>query len=246
MDNRGENAEPSGSKSINYTRIIDLSQVIHSNVPQWPGDPPVQFTTVASINEDGFFLRRFSLGEHSGTHMNVPRSFHEGGATIDGYSGESLVKPAVVVDVQRQAAANPDYTLKLEDVSRWEHQHGEIPANSLVLLRTGWQDKWGRPDAYLGRNIAGVCHFPGFGTEVVRFLVEKRAIAGVGIDTHGVDPGTDTSFSVNRLVLEQPRIVLENLTNMDSLPPTGVTLVIGVLRLLGGSGSPVSVLAFVP
>ena len=75
---------------------------------------------------------------------------------------------------------------------------------------------------------------------------EERRIAGVGSDTHGVEPGIDETFSVNRLVLEQPRLVLENLTNLNQLPPLGATLVLGVLRLRGGSGSPVSVLAFIP
>ena len=81
---------------------------------------------------------------------------------------------------------------------------------------------------------------------MAQFLLSQRQIAGVGIDTHGVDPGQDDTFAINRLVLSQPRIVLENLTNLDQLPPTGTTLVIGVLRLLSGSGSPVAITAFIP
>jgi kynurenine formamidase len=91
-----------------------------------------------------------------------------------------------------------------------------------------------------------VLHFPGFGVAAARFLLEERAVAGVGIDTPGVDPGWEGSFAINRLVLERPRLVLENLTNLEQLPPTGATLVIGLLRLKGGSGSPVSALALVP
>ena len=96
------------------------------------------------------------------------------------------------------------------------------------------------PDAESGLR------FPGFGFDATRFLLNERQIAGVGIDTHGVDSGQNETFSINRLVLEQPRIVLENLTNLEQLPPTGTTLIIGTLRLRGGSGVPAAVMALMP
>ena len=86
-------------------------------------------------------------------------------------------------------------------------------------------------------------HFPGFGSDATQFLITERQIAGVGIDTHGVDSGQDCNFTTNRLILAKPRIVLENLTNLDQLPPQGTTLIIGILRLRGGSGSPAAVMA---
>ncbi|HAA32128.1 MAG TPA: hypothetical protein DCE56_36035 [Cyanobacteria bacterium UBA8553] len=140
----------------------------------------------------------------------------------------------------------PYYAIALSDVLAWEEQYGQIPQGSVVLLFTGWQSKWLDKAAFLNQDASGGLHFPGFGSEVTQFLLSKRQIAGVGIDIHGVDPGQSTTFATNRLVLEQPRIVLENLTNLDQLPAIGTTLVIGVLRLRGGSGSPVAVLALLP
>ena len=100
--------------------------------------------------------------------------------------------------------------------------------------------------AFVGQDAAGGLHFPGFDGDTTRWLLAERHIAGVGIDTHGVDPGQDEEFSTNTAVLAGDGIVLENLTNLDQLPPTGATIAIGVLRLAGGFGSPVGVLAFVP
>jgi len=231
---------------ISYSRVIHLSHVIDTDIPQWQGDPPVEFETVAELYKDGYYLRRFSMGEHSATHINAPNSFHLDGVGIDEYSAQSLVVPAVVIDIREKALGNSDYTLCVEDILAWEQRYGEIPTGSVVLLYTGWQEKWWDKNAFFNQDAQGSIHFPGFSSDATRFLVEERQIAGVGIDTHGVDSGQDTTFATNRLVLERQGIVLENLTNLDQLPPTGATLAIGVLRLRGGSGSPVGVLAFVP
>jgi kynurenine formamidase len=231
---------------ISRARVVDLSHLLHPAMPRWPGDPPPEFVEVAQIQRDGYYLRRFSLGEHSGTHLNAPISFYEGGLSVDSYPASSLVAPAVVLDARAAAAANPDYALSLADVLAWEGSHGVIPPGSLALLYTGWQAKWDRPQEFLGLDDQGVTHFPGFSLAAARFLLAERAVAGLGTDTPGVEPGQDAGFAVNRLVLEQPRLVLENLANLDQLPPTGAVLIIGRLRLQGGSGSPASVLALVP
>jgi kynurenine formamidase len=232
--------------TITYSQVIHLSHIIDIDIPQWPGDPPVEFSTVAHISQDGYYLRRFSLGEHSATHINAPNSFADNGVGIEQYSPESLVLPGVVIDICATAQQNPDYALTVADILAWEQKHGEIPVGSLVLLHTGWEDKWLDKNAFFNRDAKGIMHFPGFSYEATQFLLEKRKIAGLGIDTHGVDPGKDESFHINRLVLAQQKIVLENLTNLQQLPPTGTTVIIGILRLRNGSGSPVGVLAFVP
>ncbi|MEH2203394.1 MAG: cyclase family protein [Nostoc sp.] len=238
--------QPQSQNSITYTRVIHLSHVIDIDIPQWSGDPTVEFETVAELNNDGYYLRRFSLGEHSATHINAPNSFHSSAVGIDQYPAQSLVVPAVVINVCQATAVNPDYALTVADVLAWEAEYGEISAGCVVILNTGWQKKWLDKSAFLNHDAQGIPHFPGFGSDATQFLLNERQIVGVGIDTHGVDPGQDNSFTINRLVLEQPRIVLENLTNLDQLPPKGTTLAIAPLRLRGGSGSPVGVLALVP
>lgn len=226
--------------------MIDLSHVIDTNIPVWPGDPPVEFETVADMQKDGYYLRKFTIGEHSATHMNAPNCFHEGGVDIVAYSPESLVVPAVVIDARKQAAGNPDYALSKEDILTWETQYGQIPAGSVVIMYTGWQEKWTSPSEFFNQDKSGGLHFPGFHGETTKFLLEERKIAGVGIDTHGVDPGQDETYATNVQVSAQQGIILECLAHLDQLPATGSTLVVGILRLQGGSGSPASVMAFIP
>jgi kynurenine formamidase len=233
--------QPGFPSPITYSRIIYLSHPIASDIPQWPGDPPVEFQAIADLTREGYYLRRFSMGEHSATHINAPNSFYADGVGIDAYPPESFVVQAVVIDQCDRTRKNPDYTLSCTDVWAWEAEHGEIPAGTVVLLYTGWQHKWSNPEAFINDQ-----HFPGFAPETTGFLLQYRQIAGLGIDTHGIDGGQDGSFASNRQVLAQPRIVIENLTNLDQLPATGTTLAIAPLQLVQGSGSPATILAFVP
>ena len=223
-------------------KVVSLSHPISPRIPLWPGDPPVAFEEVASLEQDGYFLRRFSMGEHSATHMNAPNSFFADGMGIEGYQPQDLVRPAVVIDVRAQST--PDYEISVQDIEDWERQHGLIEAGSVVLMYTGWQHLWNDPTAFFGQDAQG-SHFPGIGEAAIRFLLEQRRIAGVGIDTHGVDPGQSSTFATNHAVLAGNGIVLECLTNLDQLPAKGATLVIGVLALEGGSGSPASVMALI-
>ena len=237
----------SSEKSIAYSRVVDLSHVISPSIPLWPGDPHVVFNVVATMNKDGYYLRSFTIGEHSATHMNAPNSFIAGNTqAITSYSPEQRVVPAVVVDVRDRSAQNPDYQLTKQDVLDWEAKNGEIAPGSFVILLTGWEDKWNDPKAFINQDASGNLHFPGFAGSTTRWLLADRHISGVGIDTHGVDPGLDTSYATNTQIAQAHKIAIECMANLDQLPPTGATLVLGALQLKDGSGTPLSVMAFVP
>ena len=218
-----------------------------TQIPLWPGDPPLEFHSWADIGQNGYFLRKFSMGEHSGTHLTAPVSYFADGRTVDQYSPSELVRPVVVLDVRDQCLRDPDYALPLGEVLAWEEVNGGIHPGDLVLLNTGWAERWHDAEAYLGKDPNGGLHFPGFGYEAASYLVNKRDAGGLGTDTAGIEPGTDSDLSVSKLVLAEPRIALENLVNLDRLPATGAApiVVIGALALAGGSGSPAAVTALI-
>ena len=237
---------PADGEVFSYSKLVDLSWPISTGIPKWPGDPAVEIEVSATIERDGFYLRRLAMGEHSGTHLTVPSSFYADGVGPENYTADQLVVAATVLDASVACQQNTDYALSLKDLLTWETKNGRVPERSLTLLYTGWAARWHQPTEYLGGDAQGRLHFPGFSLESARFLVEERGAVGLGTDTAGVEPGADDNFSVSKFVLSQPRIVLENLTNLELLPATGSLLVIGLLRLIGGSGAPASITAFVP
>ena len=233
--------------AIIYSRVVDLQHVVHPKIPLWPGDPHVRFVTVATMAKDGYYLRKFTIGEHSATHMNAPNSFIAGNhQAITSYSPTQRVVPAAVIDVRAKCAANADYRLTIADVQAWEAVNGELQPGTFVIMFTGWEAKWRDPKAFINQDAKGRLHFPGFAKSTTLWLVDQRQIAGVGIDTHGVDPGLDTSYATNTEMAKTHRIAIECLAHLDKVPATGATLVLGPLALRNGSGSPLSVMAFVP
>lgn len=229
-----------------FSRVVFLSHVLGPGTPVFPGDPAVAAVPVATVERDGYFLQSLAAGEQSGTHWAAPVHFHPGAAAADELDPGDFFFPAVVLDVRAEAAEDADFVLGRTEVEKWEANFGPVPAGSAVLAWTGFDARWGDPVAYLNADPSGVMHHPGFGVEVTRWLIGERSIGALGIDTMGVDPGADTSFGTNRVLLGGHRMHLENLTGLGELPPAGGWVIVGGVRVRGGSGSPATVFGLVP
>jgi kynurenine formamidase len=226
--------------------VLDLSHAVSDALPQWPGDvKSFEARTDCTIERDGFFARSFWMLEHYGTHVDAPAHFISGGMTVEAIPAQRLFGPAVVFDVRDSTAGNPDYELDAGRVAAWETAHDSVRRGAIVLLRTGWAARW--PDAarYRNQDAAGTMHFPGFGPDAVRVLLERQ-VSGIGCDTMSVDPGRSRDYPVHRLALGAGLYQLENLSDLSALPETGATLIVAPLKLDGGSGAPCRVLALLP
>jgi Predicted metal-dependent hydrolase len=151
-----------------------------------------------------------------------------------------------VLDVRAEAKEDPDFALGVAEITSWEAEFGPVPAHGAVIMWTGFEDRWDDPPAYLNADAAGRLHYPGFGPAAVSWLIEQRSVGALGIDTMGIDPGADTSFGANRLLLREHRIHLENLAGLGEMPPTGGWIIVGGIRIRGGSGSPATVFGLIP
>ena len=234
---------------LDQLRLVNLS---HVNDPAtttlFPGDPAFTLTTMATVPEDGFYMQYVEEGEHTGTHWGAPSHFNENGLCADQLDPNDLFLPAVKIDIRRKAAADADYAVTVDDLRRWERQHGRIPDGAAVILWTGWEAKWGTP-AYANLDADGVIHQPGFGIEAARWLVDTGRLGkrgALGTDTFGPDRGIDADYAVSILLYHRHRISLENLDNLARLPATGAWVLVGGPINRRGSGSTATIYGVIP
>jgi kynurenine formamidase len=198
----------------------------------------------------GYFYAANSLStpEHGGTHLDAPIHFSEKGLTVDRLPLDQLIGPAAVIDVTVKAAADRDYRLTREDVLAFEKAHGAITPRTIVLLRTGWSRHWPNAKTYLGDDTPGDASklsFPSYGGDAARLLVEERRVGALGVDTASIDYGRSTDFDVHRIAAARNVAGLENLTNLDQLPPRGAHVIALPMKIEGGSGGPLRAIALV-
>jgi kynurenine formamidase len=237
---------------IASAKIVDLTHKFDADTIFWPTETKT-FELVEQhkgLTERGFFYasNRFCAPEHGGTHVDAPYHFAKSGETVAEIPIERLVGPAVVIDVADKAAKDPDYTLQPEDVATWEAVHGTILAGAIVLLRTGWSSRWPDKRAYLGDDTPGDAshlHFPSYGPDAARLLV-KRGASVLGVDTASIDNGPSKDFLVHRILGKANVVGLENVTNLDRLPPTGAWVLALPMKIANGTGAPARVVALVP
>ena len=149
----------------------------------------------------------------------------------------------MVIDVSGAVAADPDYRLTTSEIARWEREHGPIPQEAVVFLHTGWGAYWNNYSRYANHDARGKMHFPGYSVEAARFLIDERKAKGVGIDTLSMDYGLSRDFVVHHVVLKAKRYGLENVANLDRLPPRGFFVVVAPIKIEHGSGGPTRIFA---
>jgi kynurenine formamidase len=234
-------------------QLVDLTHTFDETTLVWPTSDAMRLETVAAgITAGGWYYASniVHMTEHGGTHLDAPVHFAAGQTTADKVELSRLVGEAVVIDVSAESAKDADYLVSLDDVRRWEATQGRIGRGSRVLFRTGWSSRW--PDAvrYLGTALKGSegvaqLHFPGLHPDLATFLVNDRGVGLVGIDTASMDRGQSTSFETHRILASNGVPGLENLTNLEQLPPRGAVLFALPMKVGGGSGGPLRAIAVV-
>jgi kynurenine formamidase len=181
--------------------------------------------------------------------LDAPLHFGEGKLAADEIPVSRFVDPAVVIDVSEAASKDADYRVTVSDITSWEKTNGQIPDKAIVLIRTGWGKFWPDKKKYLGTDAPGDTanlHFPGFSRESAEFLAKQRKIDAVGIDTASVDYGPSKDFITHQILCGANIYGLENVANLDRLPAKGATLIALPMKIKGGTGGPVRIIAILP
>jgi len=234
-------------------KLLDMTYPYDENTIYWPTAKPFKLHKLNwGMTEAGYWYasNEYSASEHGGTHVDAPIHFAQNGRTIEQIPLEEWIGPAAKIDVTAKCEKNRDYLLSFQDIKTWEKKYGKIPDDAWVIMYTGINTKY-YPDKkkVLGTDKKGEealpeLSFPGFSPESVEFLVKKRNITGIAIDTPSIDYGKSKDFKAHQILCAADKLALENIANLDKLPPSGATLYVIPMPIKDGTGAPARVFTF--
>lgn len=250
---KGPSAEMASANSLFDGNLVDLTHPFNEQTIFWPTADGFHLELGNNgVTEKGYYYaaNRFAMAEHGGTHIDAPIHFYARRHTVEEIELQRLIGEAAVIDVSKECSADRDYEIGVENLRRWEESHGRQLTDLIVLLRTGFSRAWPDREKYLGTSERGVeavakLHFPGLSPEAARWLAEHRAPKAVGIDTASIDYGQSTHFQSHVALFEKNIPVFENVANLEQLPTHGAWIIALPMKISGGSGGPLRIVAVV-
>jgi kynurenine formamidase len=233
---------------------IDLTHDFDERTLHWPTSDLFVLSTVSEgMTEGGYYYSAYAFqgSEHGGTHLDAPIHFQAEGQTTDEIPLDSLIGPAIVIDVKAKTENDRGYGITVEDITAWEAEHGAIQDRPIVLFNTGSAALWPNAEAYLGtgrRGPSGVAelNFPGLTPDAADFLANERSVRAVGLDTPSLDMANSASYLVHRILFDKNIPGFENVAALDGIPARGAHVFALPMKIKGGSGGPLRMVAFVP
>ncbi len=233
---------------------IDLSYDFSDKTLYWPTANGFKLDTAFNgITPAGFYYEAYNYcaAEHGGTHLDAPSHFAKGKWSADQIPLERLTGKAVVIDVSSRASTFPDYQINVADLEAWEKTNGKLADDIIILFRTGYGSFYPDAKKYLGTDERGAeavakLHFPALHPEAADWLVKNRKIKAVGVDVASVDYGQSKDFKTHQILYGHNIPGFENVANLDKLPVKGSFVIAMPMKIKGGSGAPLRIVAWVP
>lgn len=251
IKNLSENSAPADLGAIIATsKLVDLTHTMEEGMPPGPsGDTPPTITPMRPRPDGTSGIHRYDFPGQWGTHVDPPVHFVGGLRDLEDIPLSEMILPMIVIDVHEKVAENPDYTVTLQDVFAWEEMHGPVPANSFVALRTDWSKRWPSLERMRNRDANGTSHSPGWSKDVIDYLVGNQKVTAIGHETLDTDPGVvagSGSWPLQTYYMGLNKYQIENMTNLDKIPPIGAYIVATWAKPKDGSGFPARVFAIIP
>ncbi|WP_210211644.1 MULTISPECIES: cyclase family protein [unclassified Mesorhizobium] len=235
---------PAQAAPISFTDTVDLSHALYEGFPTFSGEKWFTVEHLVTFAKDKVNLNRWTIVEHSGTHMDAPIHFSADGMTADLIPIADLIVPVAIINIAARAAENADTALTPDDIKAWESKNGPLPEGCCVVMNSGWHKLVGDPK-FAGRDDQKKNHTPGFHVEAAQFLINERKVKGIGVDTLSLDTGLNSSgaFPVHYEWLGSGRWGVECLANLDAIPEAGARLFLGIPKVKGATGGPTRAIA---
>lgn len=229
-------------------KYIELSHDFSEETLHWPTSKPFKITDTHHGQADSFYVsaRDYASNEHVGTHVDAPNHFAKEHWGVSEIPLDRLIGPAIKIDVSDKVNKDHDYLISIEDIKQWESVQGIIPPRSIVLLSTGYAKFWGNPQLYAGTNKVNATHdlhFPGLDQKAAHWLVNERKIKAIGIDTYGIDRGQSKQFEAHQILTKNDIPIFENVADMEQVPAKGFKIYALPMKIKGGTGAPLHIIA---
>lgn len=228
-------------QTIRFNQVVDLTHTLFEEFPTYFGAQQLFVDEIFTQANDGFNLNEWRVNEHTGTHMDAPFHFSDQD-TADQIPVENLIGQLAIIDIRSKAEDNSDAQVTPDDLRTYEQKYGRIRKGSIVAMNSGW-DQYVNSEKFRNADGDGVMHFPGFHIEAVEWLLEKRDVKGIMVDTLSLDFGPSADFAVHFRWLPANKWGIENVANLSSLPPKGATVMVGGPKIAGATGGPSRVIA---
>ena len=250
-------AELTRALSSGSVEVIDLTAPLSNETPllelppQFGQTARFELEQISRYDDRGpaWYWNNLHTGEHTGTHFDAPIHWVTGRdqADVATVPVSAFVAPAIVLDVADRVAADPNFLVEVGHLEAFAAEHGPLPAGGWLLCRTGWSSRTTQQD--MVNNTETGPTSPGMSAACARWVAEESPLQGIGVETIGTDAGAAHSFEppfpCHSFLLGNGKYGLAQLQNLDRLPPTGSVVIAAPLRIVGGSGSPVRVVALV-
>ena len=233
-------------------RWVELSHSMNNESPYWAGIPEGSVELSKTVFDWGnpmleCLIQTFKFPGQFGTHIDFPGHFAHEGVLSEAFGVKDGVFPLCVIDLTEKVAKDPCYVATSADIKEYEAQYGPIPDGAFVALRTDWSKRWPDMDALSGIAEDGSENFPGWSLDALKYIYEGRNAAANGHETLDTDASREAAaaedLACERYVLEQGKLQVEVLCNLDQVPAAGAVIFVAWPRIEGATGLPVRVWA---
>ena len=233
-------------------RWVELSHSLNNDSPYWAGIPEGSVDLSKTVFDWGnpmleCLIQTFKFPGQFGTHIDFPGHFVKNAPLSEEYGAENFAYPLVVIDITDKVKEDPEYAVTAEDIKAYEEKYGDIPDGAFVALRTDWYKNWPDMDALSGTAEDGSEHFPGWSLDALKYIYETRNAAANGHEALDTDASKEAAkaedLACERYVLEQGKLQVEVLANLDKVQPAGAVVFVAWPRFEGATGLPARVWA---
>ena len=181
-------------------KVIDLTHLIESSMPVYPGTEPPSFIPANTYEKDGFKETMISMYSHTGTHMDPPAHLYQDRTPLDAFPADQFIGKALVIDC---TSLNEGDAITMDQLLRYG---GKVEQADFLLFYLGWDVRWGT-DAYFG-------DYPCVDDCVLDYILAGD-YKGIGFDVIGLDPIEDEKLTRHKKLFQSKDIVnIENLCNL--------------------------------